>query len=201
MSEHHNIQQQDDNSQMIDDNVDEDTQDIFEGADLDPAGDANTEQRSTKKRKGKEPQTLTRVPGKSIFPVSRVQKILKADKELPMVTREAVLLVSLATEEFICRLSQASHSLAVRENRVTVQRKDVASAVRRADEFWFLEEFIPLYEEEPTGKRKPKALQEQKTTLHQFVSKPQAAADEDEPEMLEEDVVMNDDGTMTLDPR
>lgn len=32
------------------------------------------------KRKPKEPQTLEREPGKSVLPVSRVQRILKADK-------------------------------------------------------------------------------------------------------------------------
>jgi hypothetical protein len=35
---------------------------------------------TTTKRKPKAPQTLTHTPGKSLFPVSRVQKILKADK-------------------------------------------------------------------------------------------------------------------------
>ena len=44
-----------------------------------------------------------------------------------MVSKEAVLLISLATEEFIRRLSEASHMLAVRENRLTVQRKDIGA--------------------------------------------------------------------------
>lgn len=34
----------------------------------------------TRQRKAKETRTSTRVPGKSVFPVSRVQRILKADK-------------------------------------------------------------------------------------------------------------------------
>ncbi|KAI0732457.1 hypothetical protein BC629DRAFT_1302168 [Irpex lacteus] len=176
----------------------------------------------TKKRKPRDPQSNAPVhtSGKSVFPVSRVQKILKADKELPQVSREAVLLISLATEEFVKRLAEASHRLAVRESRLTVQRKDVASICRRAEEFFFLEELIPLYETEPTtgtGKRKPKALQSKdkatddgKTrTLDRFAFKPKASAsagaegaDVDEAggggDDLE-DVVMNDDGTMTLD--
>jgi DNA polymerase epsilon subunit 4 len=44
-----------------------------------------------------------------------------------MVSREAVMLISIATEEFVRRLSEASHRLAVRENRATVQRKDVGT--------------------------------------------------------------------------
>ncbi|KAI0685069.1 hypothetical protein BC835DRAFT_1386080 [Cytidiella melzeri] len=163
-------------------------------------------QTTKKKRNAKEPQTLVHVPGKSLFPVSRIQKILKADKELPMVTREAVLLVSLATEEFVKRLAEASHRLALRENRSTVQRKDVASVCRRADEYFFLEEIIPLYEPELATKRKPKALDKAAaggamTALDQFVSrsKPVASGSGESPDMLDEDVVMNEDGTMTLD--
>ncbi|KAI0094516.1 hypothetical protein BDY19DRAFT_1044321 [Irpex rosettiformis] len=175
---------------------------------------------SIKKRKPKDPQAnaIVNVPGKSLFPVSRVQKILKADKDLPMVSREAVLLISLATEEFVKRLAEASHRLAVRENRLTVQRKDVASICRRADEFFFLEELIPLYEPEPAGKRKPKALQQRdkagesisgKTkTLDQFAFKSKTNASMSQGDEIgsegpaggDEDVVMNEDGTMSFGP-
>lgn len=47
-----------------------------------------------------------------------------------MVSREAVLLISLATEEFVKRISEASHRLASRENRLTVQRKDIGECHR-----------------------------------------------------------------------
>ena len=46
-----------------------------------------------------------------------------------MVSREAVLLISLATEEFVKRISEASHRLANRENRLTVQRKDIGAHI------------------------------------------------------------------------
>lgn len=76
-------------------------------------------------------------------------------------------------------------------------------------------ELIPLYEPETTARRKPKALQKAAgdgpaTMLDHFVSRAPAAeadaglADEDEeedggPGHFDEDVVMNEDGTMTLD--
>lgn len=76
-----------------------------------------------------------------------------------MVARDATFLISLATEEFIKKLSQACQRLAEREKRTTVQQRDVgnvspvffltwyaadldisvANIVRRADEFLFLE--------------------------------------------------------------
>ncbi len=46
-----------------------------------------------------------------------------------MVSREAVLLISLATEEFIKRISEASHRLAQREKRMTVQRRDIGKLI------------------------------------------------------------------------
>jgi len=178
--------------------------------DTDP--DVQEQAQNPKKRKPRgEPQALPCIPGKSVFPVSRVRKILKADRELPMVSREAVLLISLATEEFVRRISEASYRLAARENRATVQRKDIASVCRRADEYFFLEEIIPLYEVEPAvpTKRKPKALQQkekgQSTLLTTFVSKPGTGSgsamrvDDREPADEREDVLMNEDGTMTLD--
>jgi DNA polymerase epsilon subunit 4 len=88
-----------------------------------------------------------RESGKSLLPMSRVQKIMKADKvhapshttfkgssltsfqELPTVAKEAAFLISLAAEEFIKRLSEASHHIAHREKRVMVQQRDVGMVV------------------------------------------------------------------------
>ncbi|KIK20021.1 hypothetical protein PISMIDRAFT_52851, partial [Pisolithus microcarpus 441] len=80
-----------------------------------------------------------REAGKSVLPFSRVQKIIKVDKDLPMVARDATFLISMATEEFIKRLAQASQKVAEREKRSTVQQRDVATVTRRADEFFFLD--------------------------------------------------------------
>ncbi|KAI5116442.1 hypothetical protein M0805_006255 [Coniferiporia weirii] len=82
---------------------------------------------------------LLREQGRSLFPVSRMQKIIKADKELPIVAKEAVFIMSIATEEFIKRIAAASQKQAEREKRATVQKKDVAVIAKKADEFFFLE--------------------------------------------------------------
>jgi len=112
-----------------------------------PEADREVEQTRDKREGRKEATALRdREPGKSILPFSRVQRIIKADKaspvsatrslqrtsdcrtrvqELPMVARDATFLISLATEEFIKRLSQACQRIAEREKRTTVQQKDV----------------------------------------------------------------------------
>ncbi|KAH9480544.1 DNA polymerase epsilon subunit C [Psilocybe cubensis] len=145
-----------------------------------------------KKREKREAVELEREPGKTLLPFSRVQKIIKADKEIPIVAKEATFLIALATEEFIKRLCEASQHVAHREKRSTVQHKDLATVARRADEFLFLEEIMLWTSADAPAKRtKPKTTVGGKTTmLDKFVTKD---ADEDGEE---EEVIMNEDGTM-----
>jgi len=107
---------------------------------------------------------LVRESGKSLLPISRVQKIMKADKELPIVAKEATFLISLATEEFIKRFSEASYHIAHREKRVTVQQRDIASVARRADEFLFLEEIMTSPDDAPDPPARRKAQTKTTTT-------------------------------------
>ncbi|KAI0766386.1 histone-fold-containing protein [Trametes elegans] len=166
-----------------------------------------------KAKKAKAPDSLTREPGKSVLPYSRVQKILKADKDLVMVQREATFLISRATEEFIGRLAEAAQRLAERERRTTVQAKDIVTTVRRAEEFAFLEELFPWSELEQPARRKPKAAREKEeggerddapTMLDQFVSKTTRGDtqddEEDEGGPVDANYVMNEDGTMSAVP-
>lgn len=50
-------------------------------------------------------------------------------QDLPVVSREAVFLISRATEEFIARIAQASQMYAGKESRNTVQRRDIGARV------------------------------------------------------------------------
>ncbi|KAL0578958.1 hypothetical protein V5O48_003050 [Marasmius crinis-equi] len=158
----------------------------------------------TKAKKPKQPVQLSREPGKSLLPFSRVQKIIKADKDIPIIARDATFLISLATEEFIKRLCQEGQRIAEREKRSTVQSKDLATIVRKADEFMFLEEILSARPPE-APKRKPKALEEKEkegeqpngpTLLDHFAAPPKTAGDEGS-----QDVAMNEDGTMDVDPQ
>jgi len=91
----------------------------------------------------------------------------------------------------IKRLCEAGQQVAHREKRSTVQHKDIATVVRKADEFLFLEEIMAWTSAEPPVKRaKPKGkgvAASGPTLLDSFVVK--AAVDD-------EDVIMNEDGTM-----
>ncbi|KAF9463018.1 histone-fold-containing protein [Collybia nuda] len=147
-----------------------------------------------RKREKKDPVVLVREEGKSLLPFARVQRIIKADKDIPIITKDAIFLISLATEEFIKRITEGSQRVASREQRITVQHKDIATVVRKADEFMFLEEIIPWLASDPPAKRKLKGATGVKgapTLLDQFV----VNLKEDEKDGGS-DIIMNDDGAM-----
>ncbi|TFY62744.1 hypothetical protein EVG20_g6597 [Dentipellis fragilis] len=173
------------------------------------SGETQLETTATATKKGKTkaskgPAALIHVPGKSVLPFSRVQKVLKADEELPTVSREAIFLISKTTEEFIKRFAQAGLRIAQAEKRTTVQYKDMASLVRRVDEFLFLEDIDmpragPLAElirpepsHPPANPKKKKAPAEKPAgqgTLHDFAAGKGATVQQ---------VVEREDGTLEM---
>lgn len=48
-------------------------------------------------------------------------------QDIPLIAKDATFLISLATEEFIKRLSEAGRRVAEREKRSTVQHKDIGA--------------------------------------------------------------------------
>ncbi|EJU03221.1 hypothetical protein DACRYDRAFT_40613, partial [Dacryopinax primogenitus] len=86
------------------------------------AATSHPEHKSKPKQKKSE-----RDVGKTLLPVARVQKILKADKEMSTCGKDAVFLISVAAEEFIKRLAQAGHQQAQRDKRSTVQQRDLGT--------------------------------------------------------------------------
>ncbi|TFK40692.1 hypothetical protein BDQ12DRAFT_463535 [Crucibulum laeve] len=88
-----------------------------------------------------------------------------------------------------------------------IQHKDIATVVRKADEFLFLEEIIPWTAPDPVAKRgKPKrgkgdGLQAAPTILDQFMFGAKSGGDkaigeEEVEDLTQRDIVMNEDGTM-----
>lgn len=143
----------------------------------------------------KDGKEATREAGRNPFPVSRVQKILKADAELPMVSKEAVFLISVAAEKFIERLAQAGQRTAERQSRATIQERDICAVVRGVEEFTFLWDVLSDPDDSyPT--REPKTKREKNVNLSGgigafFRKPPEPAVDS------EEDIVMKEGGAST----
>ncbi|RSH86432.1 uncharacterized protein EHS24_004687 [Apiotrichum porosum] len=98
-----------------------------------------------KKRIIKSRQSLAeKAQGTTLFPLSRVKRIIKADKELDVMSSEATFLVAVATEYFIKHFMEEGYTKARMERRRIVNYKDMASVVSRNDEFDFLRDVVPL---------------------------------------------------------
>ncbi|TXT15816.1 hypothetical protein VHUM_00319 [Vanrija humicola] len=103
--------------------------------------------------------------GTTLFPISRIKRIIKADKELDMMSTEATFLVAVATEYFIKHFMEEGYMKARLEKRRIVNYKDMANVVERSEEFEFLKDVIPLpiTMSEALELRKKKLLQDEES--------------------------------------
>ncbi|CAH7670803.1 hypothetical protein BY996DRAFT_7588658 [Phakopsora pachyrhizi] len=85
-----------------------------------------------------------KVLGTTILPVTRVTRAAKQDKDIKIVSKEAIFLISIATEFFIRKLTDSGFDHAKKEKRVFVKYNDIAKAIKSNDEYQWLEEVIPV---------------------------------------------------------
>ncbi|OUM68984.1 hypothetical protein PIROE2DRAFT_3220 [Piromyces sp. E2] len=83
------------------------------------------------------PQTTTS------FPLARVKRIMKEDKDVIQCSNESVFLVSLATEYFLDYFAKKSFNQSQSEKRRTVTYKDIAKVVKDVDQLEFLSDVVP----------------------------------------------------------
>ncbi|KAF7422905.1 hypothetical protein PC9H_011069 [Pleurotus ostreatus] len=145
------------------------------------------------------PETAEGRPSKKLpaaddvhLPFARVQRIIKADKKIGIVAKDATQLIAFATEEFIKRITQTARRKATGS---TIMYHDLTSAARE-DEFRFLEE---IFEWLPLVLEQERELQRQKM---QKKPKPKKKTGDEPPEPNEDSVpappvIHNSDGTMT----
>ncbi|KAG0002862.1 hypothetical protein BGZ80_003834 [Entomortierella chlamydospora] len=81
--------------------------------------------------------------GVSQLPAARVKRIIKEDKDVQMVSNDAVFLISMATELFLESFTAKAFNLAKIEKRKTVYYKDLATAVTQHDSLEFLQDIVP----------------------------------------------------------
>ncbi|KAF9121798.1 hypothetical protein BGW39_010241 [Mortierella sp. 14UC] len=98
--------------------------------------------------------------GVTQLPVARVKRIIKEDKDVQMVSNDAVFLISLATELFLESFTTKAFNLAKIEKRKTVSYKDLATAVTQHDSLEFLQDVIPKTMTLTTAIEKQRAAQE-----------------------------------------
>lgn len=89
------------------------------------------------------PSATTTHKGVSVFPVARVQRIIKADRDVDICSKEATFLISIATEIFIRRLTDDAYTNAKLDKRKHVFYKDLSRAVQQTESLEFLRDAIP----------------------------------------------------------
>ncbi|TFY79460.1 hypothetical protein EWM64_g4556, partial [Hericium alpestre] len=125
------------------------------------------------KRKGK--KSGVRIPGQTLIPQVRLENILRADGETGPMSKEAIFVLSIATEEFIQRLIRAGHANTSAAKRNIINYRDMASAVPHQG-LSFLEDTIPtpipLQVALDRQAQKEKELLEEDPALHAATNNP-----------------------------
>ncbi|CDZ98184.1 DNA polymerase epsilon, subunit C [Phaffia rhodozyma] len=128
--------------------------------------------------------------GSSSFPISRVQKIIKADPEVTNCSKEASFLISQATEFFVKKFVDQGYLKSRTDGRKTIQLKDLTSVVRATPDFMFLEELIP----DPVTLNQALAMRAKKLATDDL---PVGMSESDEPEGSDEESIDGEEQTAT----
>ncbi|UZJ54619.1 hypothetical protein CBS101457_003939 [Exobasidium rhododendri] len=79
----------------------------------------------------------------TVFPLARISRIVKIDKEIEMTSKDAIWTISIATELFIKHLTDSAYAKARLDKKKTITYKELASVVEIQSEFSFLQDVIP----------------------------------------------------------
>ncbi|KAI1789596.1 hypothetical protein LXA43DRAFT_1152449 [Ganoderma leucocontextum] len=109
-----------------------------EGDEMEP----EVEEESVSTAKGRR-KLGVRIPGTTLVPQDRLDTILQAEGAGAHMSKEAVYMLSIATEEFVKRLAEAGYQQTISENRQHIQYRDMATLTRKHSKFKFLEDTIP----------------------------------------------------------
>lgn len=73
------------------------------------------------------------------LPTARVKHIMKADKDVTLITGECTFLMTKATELFIESLAREAFLHTSQAKKKTVQKRDVDAAIENVESLMFLE--------------------------------------------------------------
>ncbi|KAJ1984684.1 hypothetical protein H4R34_000518 [Dimargaris verticillata] len=79
----------------------------------------------------------------AVFPLSRVRRVIKEDRDISMCQSDAVVAIALAAQLFVEELAKQGQEAAQASKRKTVAYKDLAKAVSETDRLEFLSDLIP----------------------------------------------------------
>ncbi|KAL3505867.1 hypothetical protein ACH5RR_031249 [Cinchona calisaya] len=77
------------------------------------------------------------------LPLARIKKIMKADKDVRMISALAPVVFARACEMFILELTLRAWNHTEENKRTSLQKNDIAAAIARTDIFDFLVDIVP----------------------------------------------------------
>ncbi|RIA92930.1 histone-fold-containing protein [Glomus cerebriforme] len=80
------------------------------------------------------------------LPLARIKKVMKTDEEVKMISAEAPILFAKGCDIFITELTMRAWLHAEECKRRTLQRSDIANAIKKVDMFDFLIDIVPREE-------------------------------------------------------
>ncbi|XP_042027073.1 nuclear transcription factor Y subunit C-4-like [Salvia splendens] len=88
--------------------------------------------------------TVSDVKTPHTLPLARIKKVMKSDEKVRMISADTPVLFSKACELFVMELSVRAWMHTQLNNRKTLQRNDVAFAIRDHSLLAFLNDIVPL---------------------------------------------------------
>ncbi|CCF57495.1 hypothetical protein KAFR_0C05040 [Kazachstania africana CBS 2517] len=77
------------------------------------------------------------------LPFARIRKVMKTDEDVKMISAEAPIIFAKACEIFITELTMRSWCVSEKNKRRTLQKNDIAEALKKSDMFDFLIDIVP----------------------------------------------------------
>ncbi|GAA5994809.1 hypothetical protein JCM5350_001885 [Sporobolomyces pararoseus] len=97
--------------------------------------------------------------GTSVLPVSRVNRIIKADQDVNLCSKEAIFLIAKATERMVAQMTAQAHANArLQKRNKLVKYSDLATTASQP-QWFYLGEVVP----NPIPLKTAKALRQQQT--------------------------------------
>ncbi|GAC92995.1 hypothetical protein PHSY_000555 [Pseudozyma hubeiensis SY62] len=125
--------------------------------------------------------------GTSIFPTARVSRIIKADRDVDICSKEATFLISIATEIFIKKLTDEAYTNAKLDKRKNVFYKDLSRAVQQNEHLEFLKDAIPTPVALSTALEARENKAQQKQLEEEMILEGTLQDEEEDEEEVEED--------------
>ena len=114
--------------------------------------------------------------GGLIYPIARIRKICKLDPDVRGVSKEALMLITKATEVFTSKIGTETMRVAAIQNRRKLQAGDVAQVCASREQFLFLREDLSdltrLQQKEAQEQAAATKNTTDSTKLHPFSGKP-----------------------------